>query len=162
VLIPLEAQDRGLWDREMIAEGQQVLDRAMQTRLPGPFQVKAAISALHSEAPTHAATDWQQIVLLYDALFRMEPTDVVRLNRAAALADAGHLGPALREVRAIGRDLALYQPYHAALADLLGRAGKVADADAAYDRAIELSGNAPERAFLKARKEALGAKKRPS
>lgn len=155
--IPLDLQDRDIWDQDMITEGVSLLDDAMSLRLPGPFQIKAAIAALHCQADSHAQTDWPQIVMLYDALYRMEPTKVVRLNRAAALADAGEVEAAFNEVEALGPGLSDYQPYFATRAHILARLGRFSDADAAYEHAIKLSGNAPEKAFLIARRAGLSS-----
>ena len=154
-MVALDAQDRGLWDRAMVAEGLTLLDRAMARRAPGPFQIKAAISALHAEAERPQATDWRQMVLLYDALLAHEPTAVVRLNRAVALAEAGSLAAALREIEAIRAELESYQPYHAARADLLARAGQGQAARDAYATAIALTRSEEERRFLKGRCERL-------
>ena len=154
-IVALDAQDRGLWDREMVAEGLALLDRAVARRAPGPFQIKAAISALHAEAERPQATDWRQMVLLYDALLAHEPTAVVRLNRAVALAEAGSLAAALREIEAIRAELESYQPYHAARADLLARAGQGQAARDAYATAIALTRSEEERRFLKGRCERL-------
>ena len=148
--VPIALQDRKLWDGDRIAEGLALLDVAVARRAAGPFQVKAAIAALHarSEPP-----DWAQIVLLYDSLLRMEPTPVVRLNRAVALAEAGALEAALRVLEALRPVLAAYQPFHAAHAELLSRSGQTDAARAAYDRAIDLAANPSDAAFLKCRRD---------
>jgi RNA polymerase sigma factor (sigma-70 family) len=151
-LVPLGRQDRALWDGRMIAEGLALLDRAIQADRPGPYQVKAAIGALHVDTADHSETDWPQIVQLYDALLRYEPTAVVRLNRAVALAEAGDMTKALDELPALEADLCDYQPFHAARADLLARAGDPAAGDA-YARAISLSGTVAERRFLTQRRD---------
>lgn len=151
--IALEQQDRGLWDRALIDEGQAFLDQAMALHLPGPYQIKAAIAALHTEATSYDTTDWCQIVMLFDALLRMEPTPVIRLNRASALADAGGIEAAMTEIDRLRDDLEGYQPYYATRADILMRMQRHGEAIKAYDRAIELSGNQPERVFLVRRKE---------
>ena len=153
-LVPLEAQDRRLWDAAMIAGGLDLLDRAMTRRAPGPFQIKAAIAALHVQAAPHGGTDWPQITLLYDSLLRMEPTPVVRLNRAVALAEAGALPAALREIETLAVALDAYPQFHAARADLLRRLGRGADSDAAFDRAIALAPTSADAAFLRARRSA--------
>ena len=153
-LVPLEAQDRRLWDAAMIGEGLDLLDRAMTRRAPGPFQIKAAIAALHVQAAPHGGTDWPQITLLYDSLLRMEPTPVVRLNRAVALAEAGALPAALREIETLAVALDAYPQFHAARADLLRRLGRGADSDAAFDRAIALAPTSADAAFLRARRSA--------
>lgn len=153
--VPMDAQDRAAWDRAMISEGLDLLDRAVQRRLPGPFQIQAAISALHAQAETPEATDWPQIYLLYTRLEALMPTPVVRLNRAVALAETGALAAARRALEDLAADLADYQPYHAARADLERRAGDTRTALAAYDRAIALSKNAQERDWLSAQRSAL-------
>ncbi len=150
--VPIPAQDRGLWDRGQIADGSAVLDRAVARRAAGPFQIKAAIAALHVAG---GGTDWRQVALLYDSLLRMEPTPVVRLNRAVALSEAGEAEAALREMDALAAPLAGYQPYHAALADLARRAGQTARALQAYDQAIRLAANPGDAAFLRQRRASL-------
>ncbi|MGO4741696.1 RNA polymerase, partial [Bosea sp. 2KB_26] len=110
-----------------------MLDRAMARRAPGPFQIKAAIAALHAQSEP---PDWPQIILLYDALLRMEPTPVVQLNRAVALAEAGALGAGLHALESLAPALLAYQPFHAAHAELLSRSGPTDAALAAFDRAI--------------------------
>lgn len=154
-MVSLCDQDRRLWDRDMVAEGVALLDRAMTRRAPGPFQIKAAISALHVQAQGPEATDWRQMVLLYDALLVHEPTAVVRLNRAVALAEAGDLDAGLRALEEIRGHLDHYQPYHAARADLLARSGQGVDARAAYGIAIALSRSGQERRFLEQRRDRL-------
>jgi RNA polymerase sigma-70 factor (ECF subfamily) len=156
-MVPLAAQDRRLWDRRMIEEGLAALDRALAHRRPGPFQIKAAIGALHVQADDHASTDWRQMLLLYSALVAHEPTDVVRLNRAVVLAETGAVAEALAEVEQLGPALETYQPYHAARADLLRRAGDRDGARAAYQRAIRLSGTGDQKHFLARRLETLAA-----
>jgi RNA polymerase sigma-70 factor (ECF subfamily) len=147
--IPIASQDRKLWNDGRIAEGLALLDRAMARRAAGPFQIKAAISALHvqSEPP-----DWRQIVLLYDSLLRMEPTPVVQLNRAVALAEAGAIEAGLRVLEALAQVLDTYQPFHAAHAELLSRCGRTDAALAAYDRAIDLTSNPSDAIFLRHRR----------
>ncbi len=154
-LVALDQQDRAAWDRVMAGEGLRLLDRAMALGAPGPFQIKAAISALHMEAEAPVATDWRQIVLLYDALHVYEPSPVVRLNRAVALSETGATDAALVELDALAADLSRYQPFHAARAELLARAGRTAAARAAYDAAIALAGNDAQRHFLGLRRNAL-------
>jgi RNA polymerase sigma-70 factor (ECF subfamily) len=156
--VPLDRQDRDRWDRDRIDEGLAALDAAMALRRPGPFQVQAAIAALHVDAPSEDAVDWAAIADLYGALGRLAPSPVVELNRAVAVgfaegpqAGLALLGPLLDEPR-----LGAYPPLHAAHADLLRRAGDRAGARAAYDRAIALGGNAVERAELARRRDALG------
>jgi RNA polymerase sigma-70 factor (ECF subfamily) len=154
-LVALDKQDRGKWDPALVAEGVERLDAAIQLNAPGPYQIKAAISALHVQPPDPDQTDWRQIVLLYDALLAYEPTPIVRLNRAVALAEVGGLAAALVEIDSMAEDLDGYQPFHAARADLLSRAGRRDQARAAYERALALSGTEAERRFLMARRSAL-------
>jgi RNA polymerase sigma factor (sigma-70 family) len=161
-IVPLDQQDRRLWDADMASEGCRLLDQAIDLRAPGPFQTKAAISALHIQAATYARTDWRQMILLYDALHVHEPSPVVRLNRAVALAEAGAISAALGELDFIGPDLQAYQPYHAARADLLSRIGQTGAALAAYDKAISLSGTPMERRFLARRRDRLSSGDAPS
>ena len=153
-LVPLEAQDRRLWDAAMIGEGLGLLDRAMARHAPGPFQIKAAIAALHVQPEPGGGTDWRQIALLYDSLLRMEPTPVVRLNRAVALAESGALPAALREIETLAGALDDYPQFHAARADLLCRLARGPESDAAYDRAIALAPTTADAAFLRARRSA--------
>ncbi len=154
VLVPLEAQDRRLWDAAMIGEGLALLDRAMTRRAPGPFQIKAAIAALHGQSAPGGGTDWRQIALLYDSLLRMEPTPVIRLNRAVALAESGALPAALREIETLAGALDGYPQFHAARADLLRRLARGPESDAAHDRAIALAPTSADAAFLRARRSA--------
>ena len=153
-VVPLDTQDRARWNAGQLAEGLARLDAAMARRAAGPFQIKAAIAALHTSAPP-GRTDWRQIVLLYDSLLRMEPSPVVRLNRAVALSEAGAPAAALREVEALSASLQHYQPFHAARADLLARAGHRAESRLAFDRAIALSGTSADAVFLGKRRDRL-------
>jgi RNA polymerase sigma-70 factor (ECF subfamily) len=153
-LVPLEAQDRRLWDAAMIGEGLYLLDRAMARRAPGPFQIKAAIAALQVQTAKGSSTDWPQIALLYDSLLRMEPTPVIRLNRAVALAEAGALPAALREIETLAVALDGYPQVHAARAELLRRLARLSESDATYDRAIALAPTFADAAFLRARRSA--------
>jgi RNA polymerase sigma-70 factor (ECF subfamily) len=153
VPVSLEEQDRSRWDREAIAEGVAVLEHALRLGPSGPFQVHAAIAALHAEAATWDATDWPQIAALYGELDRLAPSPVVTVNRAAALAlaDGPHVGLALLATLDGDDRLDRYQPLHATRAELLARAGDLAGAADAYRRAIELSQNPAERQALEAR-----------
>lgn len=151
VTVPLGLQDRSLWDGAAQAEGLALLARAMARASPGPFQIKAAISACH----LGALPDWPQIAALYAALEAHEPTPVVRLNHAVALAETGALARALEVLALLEEDLADYQPYHAALAEYLARAGSFATARQAYDRAIALSAASPDAAYLAKRRDSL-------
>ena len=148
--IPLTEQDRHLWDRATIAEGLALIETAMIRRAPGPYQIKAAIAACHMADP---APDWPQIVALYTRLLDFEPTPVIRLNRAVALAEAGHLAQALSDLASLAEALHDYQPFHAAHADLLARAGQGQAARAAYDRAIAAAPSPADAAFLIKRRE---------
>jgi RNA polymerase sigma-70 factor (ECF subfamily) len=152
-LILLEDQDRSLWNRDQIAEGKALVERALSSRRFGPYTLQAAIAAVHADAPNAAATDWAQIVALYALLARAEPSPVVELNRAVAV--AMHDGPAagLTLIDAIlGRgDLENYHLAHAARADLCRRLGRTAEARASYARALTLAQQEPERQFLERR-----------
>ncbi len=156
-LVLLRDQDRALWDREGIARGTALVERALRMRRPpGPYALQAAIAALHAEAPDAASTDWPQILALYDVLMHTAPTAVVALNRAVALAEVRGPEAGLAEVEALAAGDALrgYGPLHAARADMLRRLGREADAREAYRRAAELVANPSERAFLAARADA--------
>lgn len=152
-LVPLPRQDRGRWDAELVAEGQTLVRRCLRRDQPGPYQIQAAIAAVHSAAPCAADTDWGQILQLYDHLSRIAPSPVVALNRAVALAEVAGPTVALAEVDRL--DLAGYHPHHAVRADLLARLGRNAEAVDAYRTAVALTDNAAERAFLTARAAAL-------
>ena len=151
-----EEQDRGKWDHAMWREAQKVLDRAVARLKPGPFQIQAAISALHMDtARTRGQPpDWRQILLLYDRLYRMTPSPVVALNRAVVLAEVAGAEAGLAELARLEAALGEYQPFQAALAELSARAGRADVARQAYDRAIALSANPADLAFLR-RKRAL-------
>ncbi|WP_354006114.1 DUF6596 domain-containing protein [Ensifer canadensis] len=150
VTVPLGEQDRTKWNRGQIDEGLGLIDTAMRRRAPGPYQIKAAIAACHVQGE---ASDWAQIVLLYDSLLRLEPTPVVRLNRAVALCEAGWQEPAMRSLDALSAELRDYQPYHAARAELLSRMGQADEAAKAYAIAIALAGSPSDAAFLRQRAE---------
>jgi RNA polymerase sigma-70 factor, ECF subfamily len=151
--VSLEDQDRGRWDRARIAEGTATLGRAAAAARVGPYQVQAAIAATHAEAPAFAATDWPRIAALYAVLERLDPSPVVTINRAVAVAyaDGPRSGLSLLAPFAEDDRLARYQPLHAARADLLRRAGDEAAARAAYADAIALTANARERGALERR-----------
>jgi RNA polymerase sigma-70 factor, ECF subfamily len=148
-LVLLAGQDRSRWDQALITEGQQIVRRCLHRNQPGPYQIQAAINAVHSDAPAAADTDWKQILALYDQLLAFAPTEVVRLNRAVAVAEVAGPGPALALVDQLGLDG--FYLYHAIRADLLRRLGRDADATFAYQAAINLTQNAAERDFLAAR-----------
>jgi len=152
-LVRLADQDRSRWDRDLIAEGQAIVRACLRRNQPGPYQIQAAINAVHSDAPTAAATDWTQIVRLYDQLLAVAPNPVVALNRAVAVAEVH--GP--RAALALLEDLGLenYYLFHAIRADLLVRLDRKSEAEDAYARAIELTTNVAERAFLEHGREAL-------
>jgi RNA polymerase sigma-70 factor, ECF subfamily len=153
-LVLLADQDRSRWDRGLIDEGQAIVRRCLRLRQPGPYQVQAAINAVHSDAPTAAATDWPQILQLYDQLLALAPSPVVALNRAVALAEVEGPDAALAIVDDL--DLDDYGLFHAIRADLLRRLGRMDEAARAYDAAIAGTENAAERAFLERRRRALG------
>lgn len=150
--LPVQEQDRRLWDHAMMAEGVALVNRAMARGRVGANQIKAAIAVCHS---VPATPDWPGMRALYDTLQRLEPTPVIRLNRAVALAETGDLAGALDELALVAPDLASYQPYHAVMADLLARGGRKDEARAVYDRAIDLAPSAADAAFLIARRGAL-------
>jgi RNA polymerase sigma-70 factor (ECF subfamily) len=152
-LVPLAEQDRSRWDRALVDEGQALVRRLLRRGAPGPYQVQAAISAVHADARTAADTNWPQVLALYDLLLTLQPTPVVALNRAVALAEVAGPGTALTEVEAL--ELPTYQPFHVVRAELLGRLGRTADARAAYDAALELTVNAVERRHLARRRSEL-------
>jgi RNA polymerase sigma-70 factor (ECF subfamily) len=152
-LVLLADQDRGRWDRDRIAEGQAIVRRCLRRNQPGPYQLQAAINAVHSDAPTAAATDWRQILALYDQLLALAPSPVVALNRAVAVAEVE--GPETALALVDGLDLDGYHLFHAIRADLLRRLGRDAEAVLAYEAAIARTGNATERAFLERRRQAL-------
>jgi RNA polymerase sigma-70 factor, ECF subfamily len=152
-LILLDDQDRSLWNREHIAEGLRQVEQALGSRRFGPYTIQAAIAAVHAEAAEANATDWGQIVGLYDVLLRVEPSPVIELNRAVAVAMRDGPAAGLAIVDAILRrgDLQDYRPAHAARADLCRRLGRVADARSSYQRALALSRQDPERRFIERR-----------
>jgi len=145
-LVLLPDQDRTRWDGELIAEGQTLVRACLRRNQPGPYQIQAAINAVHSDSPTAADTDWGQILALYDQLLAVSPTPVVALNRAVALAEVK--GPAVALAAVDDLDLGAYHLFHSIRADLLTRLGCHADAATAYDAALALASNAAERSFL--------------
>jgi RNA polymerase sigma-70 factor (ECF subfamily) len=152
-LVLLADQNRGLWDGDLIAEGQAIVRRCLQRDQPGPYQIQAAINAVHSDAPAAAATDWWQILQLYDQLMALAPSPVAALNRAVAVAEVDGPDAALALVNDL--DLGGYQLFHAIRADLLRRLDRDAEALAAYDEAIARTENAVQRAFLEHRRAEL-------
>ncbi|KKK04985.1 RNA polymerase sigma factor [Micromonospora sp. HK10] len=153
-LVALRDQDRGAWDRELIAEGHALVRARLATgQPPGRYQILAAINAVHTDAPDARDTDWSQIVALYDQLLRLDPTPIVRLNRAVAVAELDGPQLGLAEVDALPLDG--YHAYHATRAELLRRLGRSGESRAAYGRAIDLAGNSAERAYLTRRRDQL-------
>ncbi|MBA2954976.1 sigma-70 family RNA polymerase sigma factor [Nocardioides sp. MAH-18] len=152
-LVPLRDQDRGGWDRALVAEGHDLVRECLVRGRPGPYQLLAAINAVHTDAPDASATDWEQIATLYDQLYAVAPSPVVALNRAVAVAELDGPEVALAEVDRL--DLTTYHAWHATRADLLRRLGRSDEARAAYDAAIETSGNTAERAYLARRRGSL-------
>jgi RNA polymerase sigma-70 factor, ECF subfamily len=152
-LVLLADQDRSRWDRALIEEGQELVRRCLRRNQPGPYQIQAAINAVHSDAASVSATDWGQIVALYDQLMLVAPSPVVTLHRAVAVAEVS--GPAAALALVDGLDLARHHLFHAVRADLLRRLGRSAEAAVAYDAAIALPGNAAERDFLRRRRAEL-------
>ncbi|GAA3924339.1 RNA polymerase sigma factor [Actinomadura viridis] len=150
VLVPLPEQDRALWDGDLVAEGQALVRRCLRRDRPGPYQIQAAINAVHSDPPP---TDWRQILRLYDHLMAIAPTPVVALNRAVAVAETD--GPEAALALVDGLALDGYHVFHAVRADLLRRLGRTAEAAGAYEAAIGLAGNAAERDFLLRRLRSL-------
>jgi RNA polymerase sigma-70 factor (ECF subfamily) len=152
-LILLDDQDRSRWNRGQIAEGSALVERALSSRRFGPYTLQAAIAAVHGEAPTAAATDWAQIVGLYDVLLRVDPSPVVELNRAAGVAmrDGPAAGLSLIDAILARGDLAEYHLAHSARADLCRRLGRMAEARTSYERALALTRQEPERRFLERR-----------
>lgn len=157
-LILLEQQDRSRWNREQIAEGTALVERALASRQVGPYSIQAAIAAVHAEAPDAAMTDWSQIVGLYDVLLQAESSPVVELNRAVAVAmrDGPSAGLALVDNILSRGDLTNYHLAHSARADLCRRLGRNAEAKASYERALALTQQEPERRFLEGRLRELG------
>ncbi len=152
-MIMLDEQNRALWHRHEITEGEGFLERAMRVRRVGPYQLQAAISALHCAAPSFDETDWREIAAVYRRLYELQPSPVVALNRAVAigLATTPAQGLSALDDLAHAEEIARYQPYHAARADLLRRGGRTSEAVDAYTRAIALSSNDGERAYLRRR-----------
>ncbi|MGE3248105.1 MAG: RNA polymerase sigma factor [Beijerinckiaceae bacterium] len=151
VFVAMEEQDRTLWNPEMIEEGLALVEKSLSMGSAGPFQLQAAISAIHAEAKSFDQTNWREIVAIYDLLLRMQPSPVIRLNRAAALSYALSPDIALAELHNLETALADYQPFHATVADCLRRSGQNAEAAAAYRRAIRKTEQPASRAFLQKR-----------
>jgi RNA polymerase sigma-70 factor (ECF subfamily) len=152
-LVPLTEQDRRLWNRALIQEGQDLVRQCLRINQPGAYQIQAAINAVHSDAPSAERIDWQQILQLYDQLMRIAPTPVVALNRAVAVAEVHGASSALALLDAL--DLEGYYLYHAICADLLRRLNRRVEADAAYRAALEHTDNLAERRYLERRRATL-------
>jgi RNA polymerase sigma-70 factor (ECF subfamily) len=159
-LVPLPEQDRGLWDHALIEEGQLLVERCLRREEPGPYQLQAAINAVHSDAPTASETDWKQILALYDQLLAFTASAVVALNRAVAVAEVDGPRSALELLE--GLPLAEYYLYHAIRAELVRRLGQPHEAAAAYQAAIERTDNAAEIRFLQSRIAAIRARSTPN
>jgi RNA polymerase sigma-70 factor, ECF subfamily len=159
-LVPLDEQDRGAWDAALIAEGHRLVRERLAAAAagvaPGRYQILAAINAVHTSARDIRDTDWSQVVALYDQLIRLDPSPIVALNRAIAVAELDGPEVALAAVDRLEEQLAGYHAYHATRADLLRRLGRSQDSRAAYDKAIELAGNTAETAHLTRRRDQLG------
>ncbi len=155
-MVRLADQDRRRWDRDLIAEGHDLVRACLRRNAPGPFQIQAAIAAVHADAARADATDWSQIVALYDQLFAIRPNPVVALNRAVAMGELHGPAVGIEVIEALDQTaLATYQPFHAARADILARSGDFDEAIVAYDRAIELTANPAERRFLDEQRAAV-------
>jgi RNA polymerase sigma-70 factor (ECF subfamily) len=156
-LVLLDDQDRARWNRDQIAEGSALVERALSSRRFGPYTLQAAIAAVHAEAPNAVATDWTQIVGLYDVLVRADPSPVVELNRAAAVAmrDGPSAGLGLIDAILARGDLGDYYLAHSARAELCRRLGRTSEARTSYQRALRLTRQDPERRFLERRLGAL-------
>ena len=157
-LVLLQDQDRSAWDADLVAEGQEIVRWCLRRNHPGPYQIQAAIQAVHSDAADAAATDWRQILALYDHLLALAPSPVIALNRAVALGEVEGPGAALAAVDEL--NLESYQMFHAIRADLLRRLGRSAEAAAAYSHALATTTNMAEREFLEHRL-AAAATERP-
>jgi RNA polymerase sigma-70 factor (ECF subfamily) len=156
-LVTLDEQDRGAWDAALIAEGHLLVRERLAARAaPGRYQILAAVNAVHTSARDVRDTDWSQIVALYDQLVRVDPSPIVALNRAIAIAELDGPEVALAALDRLEDRLTGYHAYHATRADLLRRLGRSQQARAAYDRAIELAGNSAETAYLTRRRDQLG------
>jgi RNA polymerase sigma-70 factor (ECF subfamily) len=159
-LVPLDEQDRSTWDRAMIAEGLAIVRERLDVvargdAVPGRYQLLAAIGAVHTSAPDARDTDWSQVAALYERLAAIDPSAIVALNRAIAVAELDGPEAGLDAVERLGEALDGYHAFHAARAELLRRLARPAEARAAYDRAIELAGNSAEVAYLTGRRGRL-------
>jgi RNA polymerase sigma-70 factor (ECF subfamily) len=152
-LVPLDEQDRAGWDERLVAEGHALVRECLAINRPGRYQILAAINAVHTDAPTAADTDWSQVVALYDRLARIDPSPIVALNRAVAVAELDGPDVALALVDRL--PLSEYHPWHVARADLLRRLGRSVEAKDAYDAAIAATQNSAERAYLRRKRGEL-------
>ncbi|MEP6618895.1 MAG: RNA polymerase sigma factor [bacterium] len=159
-LVPLGEQDRDLWDHHLIEEGQGLVRQCLHRNQPGPYQIQAAINAVHSDAVTSAHTDWHQIRQLYDQHLALAPSPIVALHRAVAIAELESPEAALRLVDALAPSLGDYYLFHAIRGEFLHRAGRTTEAAEAYEAAMERTGNASERAFLQ-HKRAMATERSP-
>jgi RNA polymerase sigma-70 factor (ECF subfamily) len=156
-LVTLDEQDRGAWDAALVAEGHRLVrERLAAGVAPGRYQILAAISAVHTSASEAHATDWWQVVALYDQLVRLDASPIIALNRAIAVAELDGPEVALADVDRLEDRLAGYHLYHATRAALLRRLGSTRESRAEYDKAIELAGNTAETAYLRRRRDELG------
>ncbi len=156
-LVTLDRQDRGAWDAELVGEGLDLVRERLATGIaPGRYQLLAAVNAVHTSAPDARDTDWSQVAALYDQLSRLDPSPIVALNRAVAVAELDGPEVALASVDRLTEPLAGYHAFHATRADLLRRLGRSSESRAAYDTAIELAGNTAETAYLVRRRDELG------
>jgi RNA polymerase sigma-70 factor (ECF subfamily) len=155
-LIPLDEQDRGAWDEALLAEGHRLVrERLAAGAVPGPYQILAAINAVHTSAREVRDTDWSQVLALYDQLVRLDPSPIIALNRAVAVAEVEGPEVAMAAIDGLANQLGSYHAYHATRAELLRRLGLSQKARAAYDKAIELAGNTAENAYLTRRRDQL-------
>jgi RNA polymerase sigma-70 factor (ECF subfamily) len=152
-LVLLPEQDRSMWDQALIARGRALVAACIRRNHPGPYQLQAAINAVHTDASSAAETDWWQILQLYDQLYAISPTPIVALNRAVAVAEVRGAAAALAEVD--GLSIPEYHLYHSTRADLLRRLGRHREAAEAYDDALALAANVAERRFLEKRRRSL-------
>jgi RNA polymerase sigma-70 factor, ECF subfamily len=152
-LVTLDEQDRALWDPALIDEGHRLVRECLAVDRPGPYQIQAAINAVHTDALDASMTDWSQVVQLYDQLLAVQPSPIVELNRAVAVAELDGPEVALSVVERL--DLASYHPWHVTRAELLRRLGRTEESRAAYDAALALTANEAERAHLRRRRDGL-------
>jgi RNA polymerase sigma-70 factor (ECF subfamily) len=155
-LVPLNEQDRGAWDSALVAEGHRLVRERLAAKVaPGPYQILAAINAVHTSARDARDTDWSQVLALYDQLLSLDPSPIIALNRAIAVAETDGAQVALAALDPLGDKLAGYHAHHATRADLLRRLGRSGESCAAYGKAIELAGNTAEIAYLTRRRDQL-------